>query len=192
MKSWMQVVAMVGMLAAAGTAVAQHQTFHINPARSIVQFTVEGTKPNLEGTFRVMKSAIEFDKKGPGIGGSVIVRTSTERTGEGLDKKIRTDVLQSPEYAEMIFEPKSFTGKVDVSDGKSVIQVTGMLTIHGSAHEVTVPVEIESSGNLCKARAHLVVPYVQWGLRDLSGLNIQAGPAVDVDLTLVGYLTPEN
>ncbi len=192
MKTRMSLLSVLLVLAGAGTAAAQHQTFHINPARSLVQFSVEGTKPTLEGTFRVAKSAVEFDKQGPKIGGSVIIRASTERSGDSIDKRIRAEVLQAQDYAEILFEPKSFTGSVDVSDGRSNIQVTGTLTVHGVAHEVTVPVELESNGNRCTARAHLVVPYVQWGLKDLSGLNIQAAPQVDIGLTLVGYLTPEN
>jgi polyisoprenoid-binding protein YceI len=187
MKMMVRLLGALLVTACAETASAQHQTFHINPSRSLVQFSVEGTRPNLEGTFRVEKSAIEFDKKGPKIGGSIIVRANTERSGESLDKRIRNEVLQTPEYSEIIFEPKSFTGSIDVSDGKSDIQVTGTLTMHGTTHDVTVPVEIDSNGNRCTARARLVIPYVQWGLKDLSGLNIQAGPQVDIDLTLVGF-----
>jgi len=193
MKSLARMVGLALALFGAGTAMAQHQTFHINPARSLVQFSFDGSQPKVEGTFRVAKSAIEFDKKGPKIGGSVIVKADTERSGNrDRDKAMRTQILDAPQFAEIVFEPKSFTGSVDVSDGKSVIQVTGTLTVHGVPHAVTTPVEIVSSGNLATVRAHLVVPYLQWGLKDLSGLNISLGPQVAIDLTLVGFLTPEN
>jgi polyisoprenoid-binding protein YceI len=198
---------MVGLMVAMGAgtaAVAQHQTFHVNPARSLVQFAFQdgkGKDSGIEGSLRVEKTAIEFDKTGQAtggsgshrMGGSVIARSGTERTGNrDRDKAIKTQVLDAPQFAEIVFEPKSFTGSVDVSDGSSVVQVTGTLTLNGVAHEVTAPVEFRSNGNACTIKAHMVVPYVQWGLKDLSGLNIQAGPQVAVDVTLVGYLTPEN
>jgi polyisoprenoid-binding protein YceI len=186
-------IAVAGLLAGGQTAMAQHQTFHINPVASLVQFSFQGSKPEMNGTFRVAKTAIEFDKKGPKIGGSVIVKAATERSGNhDRDKAIKTQILDAPQFATILFEPKSFTGSVDVSDGKSVIQVTGILTLHGVPHEVTAPVEFTGNGDRATVRVHLVVPYVQWGLKDLSGLNIQAGPQVAIDLTLVGYLTPEN
>jgi polyisoprenoid-binding protein YceI len=186
---WMALAAMAGT----GRAVAQHQTFHVNPDRSTVRFSFEGAQPAVAGTFRVAKSAIEFDKQGPKIGGSVIVKAATERSGAGdRDKAIQTQVLDAPAFAEIVFEPKSFTGSVDVSDGKSVIQVTGTLTLHGVPHEVTVPVEFTSNGNRATVRTRLMVPYVEWGLQALSGVTMKAGPQVQVDLVLVGFLTPEN
>jgi polyisoprenoid-binding protein YceI len=203
----MTVVRTVGLMVAMGAgtaAVAQHQTFHVNPARSLVQFAFQngqGKDSGINGTLLVAKTAIEFDKTGPAtggpgshtMGGSIIARSGTERTGNrDRDKAIKTQVLMAPQFAEIVFEPKSFTGSVDVSDGSSTVQVTGTLTLNGVAHEVTAPVEFKSTGNACTVKAHLVVPYVQWGLKDLSGLNIQAGPQVAVDVTLVGYLTPEN
>jgi len=187
---------LMGMLAAvmlAGTAVAQHQTFHIEPRESLVQFVFDGSNPHVEGTFRVEDTDILFDKDGPKMGGSLIVRAGTERSGDrARDKAIHAQVLAADQFQDIVFEPKSFTGKVDVSDGKSVIQVTGTVTVRGVAHAVTMPVEITSNGNRATVRAHLVVPYVEWGLKALSGLNIQAGPQVTIDMTLVGYLTPEN
>jgi polyisoprenoid-binding protein YceI len=193
MKSFARNLAVTLVFGYVGTALAQHQTFHINPSRSTAKFSVEGANPGISGTFKLAPSAIEFDKKGPKIGGSVILLAASESSGDSKrDKAIRSQVLEASQYAEILFTPTSFSGSVDVSDGKSVIQVTGTLTLHGQPHPVTVPVEIHANGDQSVVMLHVVVPYVQWGLKNLSGLNIAAGPQVDVDLRLVGYLTPEN
>jgi polyisoprenoid-binding protein YceI len=187
---------MVGLMVAMGAgtaAVAQHQTFHIEPRESLVQFLFDGSKPHVEGTFRVADTDILFDKNGPKMGGSLIVKAGSERSGDrARDKALHAQELAADQFQDIVFEPKSFTGKIDVSDGKSVIQVTGTLTLRGVPHAVTVPVEFASTGNRATVHVHLTVPYVQWGLKDLTGLHIQAGPEVQIDVNLVGYLTPEN
>jgi polyisoprenoid-binding protein YceI len=189
---WMGVVVLLAT-AGTGAALAQHQIFHINPARSEAHFTFEGSNPAITGTFQVAQSAIEFKEHDPDMGGSVILKAATEKSGkDSRDKAIQTQVLNAREFGDIIFTPKSYIGHVDVSDGGSVVQVTGTLMLHGQPHEITVPVAVQSNGNEFMAHIKLVVPYVQWGLKDLSGLDIQAGQKVDVELKLVGYVSPEN
>ncbi len=193
MNMTMRMVGLMVAMASATAAVAQHQTFHIEPRESLVQFLFDGSKPHVEGTFRVADTDILFNKAGPKMGGSLIVKAGSERSGDrARDKAIHAQVLAADQFQDIVFEPKSFTGKIDVSDGKSMIRVTGTLTVRGVAHPVTVPVEFSSNGNRATVRVHLAVPYMQWGLKSLAGLNIQTGPEVQIDVTLVGYLTPEN
>jgi polyisoprenoid-binding protein YceI len=189
MKVLGRAIGLVVLLGSAGVALAQHQTFHINPARSAAKFYFEGASPAVAGTFKLGKSAVEFDKVGPKIGGSVVLLARTESSGDsGRDKTIRTQVLDAGQFAEIVFTPAGFAGTVDVSDGKSVIQVTGTLIVHGQAHTVVVPVEIHANGNECMATLHFVVPYVAWGMTQVAGV----GDKVDLDVKLVGFLTPEN
>jgi hypothetical protein len=51
---WMGVVVLLAT-AGTGAALAQHQIFHINPARSEAHFTFEGSNPAITGTFQVAK-----------------------------------------------------------------------------------------------------------------------------------------
>jgi polyisoprenoid-binding protein YceI len=184
-----RVVGLWVVLGSASMAMAQHQTFHINPARSEAKFYFEGANPGVAGTFKLGKSAVEFDKVGPKIGGSVILLARTESSGDsGRDEIIRKQVLDAGQFAEITFMPAGYAGTVDVSNGKSVIQVTGTLLVHGQPHTVVVPVEIHANGNQCVATLHFVVPYVAWGMTQVAGV----GDKVDLDVKLVGFLTPEN
>jgi polyisoprenoid-binding protein YceI len=87
--------------------------------------------------------------------------------------------------------PKSYQGTIAAS-GDSSIQVTGAFTLHGTPHELTVPVQIHIEGTNLTAKTHFTVPYVQWGLKDPSMFMLKVAKEVGIDLTLVGHLSPSN
>lgn len=70
-------------------------------------------------------------------------------------------------FAEISFAPKSYQGTIAPS-GDSTIQVTGVLTLHGAPHDLTLPMQLHIDGASLTAKGHLTVPYVQWGLKDPS------------------------
>jgi polyisoprenoid-binding protein YceI len=98
------------------------------------------------------------------------------------------EVLNAPQFADVSFVPKSYQGTIAAS-GDSTIQVTGIFTLHGTPHELTVPVQLHVDGAKCAAKAHLSIPFVKWGLKDPSVFMLKVEKNVEVDLTLVGQLT---
>ena len=97
-------------------------------------------------------------------------------------------MLDAPHFADVSFTPQSYQGAI-VSSGDSTIQVTGTFTLHGTPHELTVPMQIHVDGAKCTAKAHFIVPYVKWGLKDPSVFILKVAKEVDVNLTLVGQLS---
>jgi polyisoprenoid-binding protein YceI len=170
-------------------AFAQHQNFTVNPDACKVAFSLGGSGHHVDGSFHVQSGSIDFDRSAQTISGYVVVAAGSGNSGDqGRDKKMNSDVLDVAHFAEIAFAPKSYQGTVAAS-GDSTIQVSGVFTLHGTPHELTVPMQIHIEGSTLTAKAHFTVPYVQWGLKDPSIFILKVAKVVDVDLTLEGSLS---
>jgi polyisoprenoid-binding protein YceI len=176
-------------LAFAPIASAQHQTFTVNPNSSNVTFSLGGNTHHVDGTFHVQNGTVDFDRDKQSISGSVVVAAGSGNSGDqGRDKKMNTDVLDVAHFAEVTFAPSNYQGTIAVS-GDSTVQVTGVFTLHGTPHEMTVPMQIHIDGASLTAKTHFSVPYVKWGLKDPSVFILKVAKEVDIDLTLAGSLS---
>ena len=173
----------------APVAGAQHQTFVVNPDTSEVRMTLKTTHELVSGTFHIQSGSIEFDRGTSKMSGSVVALAASGKTGNDTrDNKMNKDILQVEKHAAISFEPKSYTGAI-ASSGDSTIQVTGIFTLLGTPHEITVPMLIHMDGPTASAKAHFSVPYIQWGLKDPSFLIWKADKDVVIDLFLIGRIS---
>jgi len=171
------------------SAFAQNQTFTITPESSDVSFTLGGSAHGTHGTFHVQSGSINFDRSAPKMAGSVVVAAGSGKTGnDSRDKTMTNDVLDAPHFTDVSFVPQSYQGTV-APTGDSTIQVTGVFTLHGTPHDLTVPMEVHIDVTNCTAKTHFIVPYVKWGLKDPSVFILKVAKDVDVSLTLVGHLS---
>ena len=186
MKSF-AVLALAVILAPA--ALAQHQTFAVNPDASEVKMTLNTTHEVVNGTFHIQSGSIEFDRSTPKMSGSVVVLAASGKTGnDSRDKKMNKEILEVEQHATVSFEPKSYTGAIAPS-GDSTIQVNGIFTLLGTPHEITVPMLVHLDGTSATAKTHFVGPYVEWGLKNPSFLIWKADNDVAIDLYLTGRLS---
>jgi polyisoprenoid-binding protein YceI len=170
-------------------ALAQHQAFNINPDASTVSFTLGG-HDTTNGTFRVAKGVVNFDPTSPNLSGLIDVSAASGTSGNATrDKKMTTQVLEAAQFSDVTFVPQTYTGTL-APTGDSTLQVTGIFTLHGTPHTITVPMQTHIDGAKCTAKAHFVVPYVQWGLKDPSIFILKVAKEVDINLTLAGFLAP--
>ncbi len=140
----------------------------------------------------MQSGSIDFDPSAQKIFGSVIVAAGSGNSGEpSRDKKMNTDVLDTAHFAEVSFTPSSYQGKIAPS-GDSTIQVSGIFTLHGTPHDITVPIQIHIDGANLAVKGQFTVPYVKWGLKDPSIFILKVAKEVDIDLTLNGHLTPAS
>jgi polyisoprenoid-binding protein YceI len=171
------------------TALAQHQTFVVNPDGSGVRMTLKTTHELVSGTFHVQSGVIDFDPGAATIGGNIVITAGTGKTGNDMrDKKMNNDILHVQQYSTVSFSPRSYIGTI-APTGDSTIRVTGVFNLLGTPHDLTIPVQIHRNGGNCTAKAHFVIPYVQWGLKDPSFLFWKAEKQVDIDLNLVGHIS---
>lgn len=182
----------VSSLLFASGAFAQHQTFTVDPGTSQVSWALGGGGHHVNGTFHVQSGSIDFDRTAHTISGSVVVAAGSGNSGEASrDKKMNKDVLDVEHYAEITFVPQKYDGTI-APTGDSTIQVSGTFTLHGTPHDLTVPMQIHIDGGALNAKTHFVIPYVQWGLKDPSWGFLKVAKEVDIDLALSGKLTPAS
>lgn len=173
----------------ASSGLAQHETLTISPESSVIGFTLGGSAHETHGTFHVQSGSIDFDRTAPKLSGSVVVAASSGKTGnDSRDKRMTNEVLDAPHFTDVSFAPHSYQGAIAPA-GDSTLQVTGTFTLHGTSHELTIPMQVHIDGANCTVKTHFAVPYVQWGLKDPSVFILKVAKEVDVNLTVVGKLS---
>jgi hypothetical protein len=186
MKSFV-VLALAVTLAPA--ALAQHQTFAVNPDASEVKMKLNTTHEVVNGTFHIQSGSINFDRTASHISGIVIVAAGSGKTGnDSRDKKMNKDILKVAQFATVSFAPKAYNGTIAAS-GDSTIQVSGVFTLLGTAHDLTIPMQIHLDGSKATAKGQFNVPYVQWGLKNPSFMIWKADNDVAMDFNLVGQVS---
>jgi polyisoprenoid-binding protein YceI len=188
----MKITALVPALSLllASHALAQHQTLTVDPDASHVVFSLGDVLHSVQGTFHVRNGSVDFDRSAPSISGEIIVAAGSGESGnKSRDHKMSKDVLDAPHFSDVSFAPHSYQGTINAT-GDSQIQVTGTFTLHGTPHELTVPMQIHIDGANCTAKTHFTVPYVKWGLKDPSTFLLRVGKEVQIELTLLGHLSP--
>ena len=170
-------------------ALAQHQTFTVNPDASEVKMKLNTTHEVVNGTFHIQSGSIEFDRSHPKMSGSVAALAYSGKTGnDSRDKKMNKDILKVDQYTTVSFAPRTYTGTIAPS-GDSTLQVSGVFTLLGNPHDLTIPMQIHMDGSKATARAQFVVPYVQWGLKNPSFMFWKADNEVAMDLNLIGQVS---
>ncbi len=173
----------------APVALAQHQTFVVNPDESEVKMKLNTTHEIVNGTFYVQSGSIEFDRSATKMSGTVVVAAGSGKTGnDSRDKKMTKGILKADQYTTISFAPKTYQGTISAS-GNSTIQLRGVLTLLGTPHDITIPMQIYIDGSKATAKTQFTVPYVQWGLKNPSILIWKAENDVAIDLDLVGQIS---
>ena len=168
---------------------AQHHTFSVDPAASHVDFALTGTGHHVEGNFKVQSGSIDFDPTARTISGSIVVAAGSGNSGESSrDKKMNSEVLNTDKFSEITFTPSSYSGNL-LPSGDSSIQVSGVFTLHGSPHNITVPMVIHIDGPNLTAMGQFTIPYVHWGLKDPSIFILKVAKDVQINLNLAGHVT---
>ena len=176
----------------AAAALGQHQTFAVNPSASSVAFALTGTGHEVQGGFHVTNGTIDFDRSTTKMSGSIVVSAASGDSGDkGRDKKMHSDVLDVEHFADVTFQPQSYQGTL-APTGDSTLQVTGVFTLHGAPHDLTVPMQVHIDGSNLTAKGSFIVPYVKWGLKDPSIFILKVAKEVHIDLNLIGTVSAAN
>ncbi len=179
---------MAGVLLCAGLAGAQTTTVRIDPVQSQVSFTLGDVLHTVRGNFQVSEGEVRFNRDASTVSGVINVGAGSGKSGNDTrDRRMSKDVLEAGKFTTVSFAPQTMTGSLAES-GDSTVQVTGLFTVHGSSHPLTVPVSVHIEGGRCSATTHFVVPYVQWGMKDPSTFVLRVAKEVSIDLTLAGKI----
>ncbi len=163
-------------------------TLHLDPVQSKLQWTLGSTLHTVHGTFSLKRGAMQLDPASGNAGGEFVADATSGQSGnDSRDKKMHGEILESARYTEVIFRPNRIDGKV-LTQGSSNVQLHGVFVLHGTEHELSIPVQAELNGNRWKGSAKFSVPYIAWGLKSPNTFLLKADPAVEIELELNGTL----
>jgi polyisoprenoid-binding protein YceI len=163
-------------------------TLNLDPAQSKLTWTLGSTLHTVHGKFNLKSGVLKFDPvSGSASGEFIAYATSGESGNDGRDKKMHNEILESARFPDIIFRPTKIDGKVSKA-GTCDVQLAGKFFLHGSEHEITVPVHAELTSNHWKGSAKFSVPYIAWGLKSPNTFLLKADPAVEIELELSGTL----
>ncbi|MGB2628351.1 MAG: YceI family protein [Candidatus Acidiferrum sp.] len=171
---------------AGAQSAAKEISLSVEAARSQVHWTVDSTLHTVHGTFTLKSGSIRVEPdSGKASGEIVVLATSGESGNSSRDEKMHNDVLEVGTYPDVIFRPSQVEGKFS-SFGGSDLKVHGTFILHGSPHEIVVPVHAEMFVGNWKGSGKFDVPYIQWGLKNPSNFLLKVQPIVTVDIDLAG------
>lgn len=158
----------------------------VDPERSQVRWTVDSALHEVHGTF-VLKSGMVHVDPGTGkAGGEITVLAKSGQSGNNSrDQRMHREILETEKYPEATFRPEHVDGKV-LTPGNSDVKLMGMISLHGSDHEITVPVHVNLTGDHWTGTTKFEIPYVQWGFKDPSKWMLKVKPVVNVELDMAG------
>jgi polyisoprenoid-binding protein YceI len=172
----------------AGAPAAADGVLRVDPARSAVRFTLAATLHTVHGVGRVARGELRFDPAGGAAAGEVVVDARSFATGiAARDRDMHEKVLESARFPEIRFEAERLEVTSRAHEVAEVI-LHGAFAIHGSRHALAVPGRVVRDGGTLRVEASFAVPYVAWGLRDVSNFVLRVADTLDVQVELVGSL----
>ena len=167
---------------------ASDVVFSLDVAHSKVTWSLGTTFHTVHGSFALKKGTLRLDPATGKASGEIIVDAASGKSGnDSRDKKMHKEVLESGRYAEVVFRPDRVEGKI-APQGTSTMQVHGILVLHGSEHELTLPVQAELAADHWTGNAQFSVPFIDWGLKNPSTFFNKVNHAVEIELELKGNL----
>jgi len=174
---------------AAAHAAAQELILRCDASQTIARWTLDATLHTVTGDFKLKRGEIRFDPATGKTGGMIVFDATSGQSGNSSrDRKMHRVVLESRQYPEISFRPDHAAGQVNTRH-VSTVEVHGGLAIHGSDHEITVPVEVWLEAGHWSAAAHFRVPYVAWGMKNPSTFFLHVADSVDIDLRAAGEVS---
>jgi polyisoprenoid-binding protein YceI len=141
------------------------------------------------GTFKLKSGTIRFNPATGKADGSVDVdMTSEESDNVSLDRKIQGEVLDIRKFPEAAFTPAQIDGRLE-AEGESALQLSGTFKLHGIEHDFNIATTVNRNGDQLTATAHILIPYVDWGMRNPGGVLMRVGDRVEMNIKAVGRIT---
>ena len=171
---------------------AEELSIDLDPKRTTISFVLSDVLHTVRGDFALKNGHISFDPDSNEISGEIVIDAASGNSGNGArDKRMTRDILEAQRYADIRFKPVKIKGSISRS-GISSSQVTGSFVIHGQAHEITIPMQIQMYTDALNATGHFTVPYVQWGMKNPSRFLLKVADKVEIDLNVMAHIKRGN
>jgi polyisoprenoid-binding protein YceI len=167
---------------------AETVTFELDPRATTIEFVFGATLHTVDGTMKAKQGTVKIDTEtGDASGWIVLDATSASTDNARRDRKMHEKILESRRFPDIVFDVQKIGGQIHRT-GRSELEVQGILDFHGDRRFVSLPVVALTEGNRVTATGSLLIPYVQWGLKDPSFLLLRVAKEVRVTVKAVGRL----
>jgi polyisoprenoid-binding protein YceI len=192
-RAWVVPCAIVFWAALAAAGQNETETvFQLDPAQSVVEFTVGATLHAVHGKFQFRRGLIRFSPATGAASGEFAVDATSAQTGNpGRDRKMHREVLESQTYPEIIFVPQHLSGTL-APTGSSQLRLQGWMRIRGRDHPISLDVPVKVDHGIATADLEFKVPYVQWGLKNPSVLLLRVSNTVEIRVQAAGRLSTSS
>jgi hypothetical protein len=173
---------------ATASASAKEIVLNIDPSQSTVHYSVSSSLHTVHGTFTVKRGTLRLDPATGKAAGEIVVDAASGQSGsDSRDKKMHKEVLESARFTDIVFRPDHVEGAVPLQ-GSSSAQLHGVCVLHGSEHEMTVPVRAELNSEKWKGTATFSVPYNDWGLKNPGNFLLKVDHTVEIEVDMAGSM----
>ncbi len=169
-------------------AFPQPKELHLqfDPSKTTIAFTLGDVLHTVHGSFRLKQGDVRYELATKSVDGNVIVDATSGQSGNrSRDRKMHREIIESTRYPTITFRPDRVQGTV-APIGNSTVQVHGIFSIHGTDHELTVPVRVEVFPDHWVADTHFTIPYVKWGLKNPSTFVLRVSESVEIVVQATG------
>ena len=178
--------------AQAAPAASHEVTLTFEPSQTKVHYILDATLHTVHGTFALKSGTLHFDPQSGKAGGAIVVNAASGESGNSTrEERMHKEILETRKFAEVTFRPTQVDGQVSLT-AASDFKVKGIISLHGTDHELLVPVHSEFSGCHWKGNAKFEIPYTKWGIKDPSNFFLHVKPVVNIELEMAGTQASAN
>jgi polyisoprenoid-binding protein YceI len=162
----------------------------LSPERTTITFELDSTLHRVRGNARLLPSTLEFEPGGGAIRGNIAIDATSLGSGNGLrDGQMHGKVLESERYPRIEFVPESLAVE-EASASRARVALLGTLRIHGGEWPLTIPAEVAAEGEGLRVVGSFRIPYVDWGMRDMSNFLLRVDREVLVRFEALAEVAP--
>jgi polyisoprenoid-binding protein YceI len=160
--------------------------FELDPVDTEVEFGFAATFHKVNGRLAAKQGTIEIDlETGAATGWILLDATTATTANRRRDRIMHEKILESLRFPDIVFSIDRVSGGVRPV-GRSELQLHGTLDLHGNKHPFSLLAVANSDGQRVTATGSVVVPYLEWGLRDPSFFLLRVAKVVTVRIRAVG------
>lgn len=167
---------------------ASAEVLLLSPEQTQIRFDVDSTLHRVEGTARLLSGEIRFSPEGGPAQGSLVVDARSLDTGNGMrDENMHEKVLESERFPRIELLPETLEVAAHDGDVWHVV-LAGTTRIHGGTWPLTVRATVTVDQGAAHVHGQFVIPYVAWGMHDMSNFLLTVGKEVHVDFDATGRI----
>jgi len=182
------VACLAALVVGSGAARAAEQTLRLDPAATTIAFVLGATLHEADGSVKLAGGTLTFDADAGTAAGEIAVDATSATTDlSSRDAKMHAEVLESARFPRIAFRPSAIVvGRRDATTAD--VELRGVLDLHGESRPFVVPAHLVAKDGRLAIESRFRVPYVDWGMRDVSNLILRVDRFVDVTVRSEGTL----